>query len=152
MKRPSLLTLNAATALSLLLCAASVALLAREYRIARARDLLVDQILQAAHRQDALNWIDSPQSRAAFDAEVQGRANLRRHDARHVLTRWPLLLLLISLPLPLLSLGLAVRNHLRDLARQRAGLCPGCGYDLRATPDRCPECGAVPKQASKIVA
>jgi hypothetical protein len=52
---------------------------------------------------------------------------------------WLLTALLLVLPMTWI-----VRTLRRYANRRLIGLCDACGYDLRATPSRCPECGAVP--------
>jgi hypothetical protein len=70
--------------------------------------------------------------------------------ARYGVNGWGMSILL---PYWLLACGAAaagtgllmMSRPLRGRARRRAGQCVRCGYDLRATPDRCPECGAIPR-------
>ncbi len=62
----------------------------------------------------------------------------------------------VIVPLWALAVPLALPGglwawHRRRLRRQRrAGLCLNCGYDLRATPDRCPECGTPVPAGHKV--
>ncbi len=53
---------------------------------------------------------------------------------------WALVLTTGALPL-----WMVVRT-VRRWRMAKPGHCPVCGYDMRATPDRCPECGAIPPQ------
>jgi hypothetical protein len=55
---------------------------------------------------------------------------------------WPLIALSVILP------GWWVVRCRRQRRMAGLGLCPNCGYDLRATSDRCPECGTLVARAS----
>jgi hypothetical protein len=56
----------------------------------------------------------------------------------------PLHLLVFVSALGVVPMMLQIMVSLRRLRRLRNGQCPDCGYDLRASPSRCPECGSVP--------
>jgi hypothetical protein len=55
---------------------------------------------------------------------------------------WMLLIALAALPLARCGLWAWRRS-----SRPAEGRCLCCNYDLRATPDRCPECGTIPAKA-----
>jgi hypothetical protein len=55
---------------------------------------------------------------------------------------WFIVIVLVLLPTP------EVARRLARGRRSRTNRCATCGYDLRASPGRCPECGVVPTLAS----
>ena len=63
------------------------------------------------------------------------------HTRRAEFPNW---LLVIALASPAITRFLLAR-----LRRHPKAHCQHCGYDLRATPDRCPECGAIPEKVKE---
>jgi hypothetical protein len=61
--------------------------------------------------------------------------------AYYALPAWLLAVLFAALPVVRL-----IRYRRERRNRRHASICPACGYDLRATPDRCPECGTIPSR------
>jgi hypothetical protein len=70
----------------------------------------------------------------AFDYERYGWSCLG-YSTSVTVPLWPLAILFSAGPL---FWYLTERRAKRAVSR---GHCPQCGYDMRATPDRCPECG-----------
>jgi hypothetical protein len=71
-------------------------------------------------------------------------------DAVSVTMPYWLLALLFATPLILLIVG-PQRSWLRAARRKKLGLCLHCGYDLRGTTGRCPECGTHRPTAPNMV-
>lgn len=74
-----------------------------------------------------------------FDAERRFPHTSTTAGIRAVgLPYWFAILTMLAVPARALAL---VRANRRSARRERAGLCRWCGYDLRASGERCPECG-----------
>jgi hypothetical protein len=85
-------------------------------------------------------FLDDTQSVLGFGADHNDFHNNGRHEIYWELVFPHWLPLFVFLILPALQFD-RFRLRRRRLSRQ---YCAQCGYDLRATPDRCPECGNVP--------
>lgn len=63
-----------------------------------------------------------------------------RSDVINAIFKWTIFVLAVGIVSRLLA---TLRWKLRDRTRGQPPRCKVCGYDLRATPIRCPECGTL---------
>ena len=88
----------------------------------------------------ATNWSEGDGRWQRFGLRIDKSASMGIWWRRFSIPLW--------MPACCFALVLLSSSLLRMRMRQQIGKCITCGYDLRATPRRCPECGTV-QQAPK---
>jgi hypothetical protein len=138
MRRAVRILLNAATAVSLVLCAATVAVWCRSLF---AQDTLRFVVQHNAYGSDAPTELITGAEPLSFSWLFLriGWGERDPNATEYWLPHWLPFAVFALLPL---RWGWEMRRHRRWAECARLGVCPTCGYDLRATPARCPECGA----------
>jgi hypothetical protein len=73
----------------------------------------------------------------------------RRQGVLHGLAVVPFWFLVMATAAPPVAwIRHRLRSRVHGRRRSELGLCASCGYDMRATPQRCPECGALSRQGA----
>ncbi|HWE92917.1 MAG TPA: hypothetical protein VG269_03015 [Tepidisphaeraceae bacterium] len=105
---------------------------------AHMESLAEDMLYVDREYADEYNWKIGP--RAGFYYRGMTFLGLPKSTHHLMAPLWPIALASSLMP-ACWGLRLARRHR-----RACAGLCRHCGYDLRATPGRCPECGTASRQ------
>ena len=109
-----------------------------------------DVAAMARERSRTPRWASSPSGGAGWERGFS-KVDVRWKFAgfawlRHGTDRTPWRFFVFPAWFPALAFGALPTYAIVSRLRRRceaSGCCPTCGYDLRATPDRCPECGAL---------
>jgi hypothetical protein len=86
----------------------------------------------------------------SFDVERGGTHGDNEEKDRERDVLFPLWFVALLLAIPPAAWARGAWKRTRGVHRARLGLCTNCGYNLRATPDRCPECGLAVPQTIQI--
>ena len=116
----------------------------RPDRFEKSKDDLVDQMVAAEAR------VESAELRG-MSLQLQLRSELRHGTYVPAISRSIRCSVLVeaTLLLPFAWLVWAVGERIRRARLRRSGYCVRCGYDLRASKGRCPECGTpIPVKAA----
>jgi hypothetical protein len=109
-------------------------------RLKAERGRLEREIRRSSDEEDALTQ-EAIRLVDKYKALMQSATSTPLGSRRSIHYRYPVA---ATGTLPLIWAGAVSAHHRWRARRQGRGRCASCGYDLRATPGRCPECGAVP--------